>query len=195
MKTQHSHSEFTLNLNQVKLIYNTPSNFRDRVLIKTLYFAGLRRFEAGNLRVSDVDFELNRIVVVKGKGAKLRVIPIIDMDFKADLKHLIGERRDGFIFESQKGGQLSVRQINHIVAKAGKDAKITHPNPNEKWINPHLFRHSIVRHLKSMGFQAEWLQNFCGHSSIKTTMDTYGTLGIDEMQEIAAKKFLLIENK
>lgn len=144
MKTQHSHSEFTLNVNQVKQIYNTPSNFRDRVLIKTLYFAGLRRFEAGNLRVSDVDFGLNRIVVEKGKGAKLRIVPIIDMDYKADLKHLIGARRDGYIFESQKQGKLSVRQINHIVALAGKKANITHPNPNEKWINTSSFPLSDV---------------------------------------------------
>jgi len=157
MKTQHSHSEFTLSVNQVKQIYNTPSNFRDRVLIKTLYYGGLRRFEAGNLKVSDIDFELNRIVVEKGKGAKLRVLPIIDDDYKADLKHLIGSRRDGFVFESQKQGQLSVRQINHIVAKAGKDANITHPNPNEKWINPHLFRHSIIRHYETNVTQCHFM--------------------------------------
>ncbi len=195
MKTQHKHSEFTLSINQVKQIYNTPSNFRDRVLIKTLYYAGLRRFEAGNLKVSDVDFELKRIVVQEGKGKKMRVVPIIDDDYKADLKHLIGNRRDGPVFLSQKEGQLSVRQINHIVAKAGKKAGITHPNPHEKWINPHLFRHSIIRHLKSLGFQAEWLQNFAGHSSITTTMDTYGTLSVNEMQDIANKKLLLIDNK
>ncbi len=195
MKTQHKHSEFTLNVNQVKQIYNAPSNFRDRVLIKTLYYAGLRRFEAGNLRIVDIDMKLNRIVVEKGKGMKMRIVPIIDMDYKADLRHLIGNRKDGFVFESQKRNQLSVRQINHIVSLAGKKAGITHPNPHEKYINPHLFRHSIIRHLKSMGFQAEWLQNFAGHSSITTTMDTYGTLGIEEMQEIANKKLLMIEGK
>ena len=195
MKTQHKHSEFTLSVNQVKAIYNTPANFRDRVLIKTLYYAGLRRFEASDLKVHDIDFGLNRIVVIKGKGAKMRVVPIIDMDYKADLKHLINNKREGYVFESQKGNKLSVRQINHIVEIAGKKAGVTHPNPNEKHINPHLFRHSIIRHLKSMGFQAEWLQNFAGHNSITTTMDTYGTLGIEEMQEIANKKLLLIENK
>ena len=195
MKTQHKHSEFTLSVNQVKQIYNAPSNFRDRVLIKTLYYAGLRRFEASELKVPDIDFNLNRIVVVKGKGNKMRIVPIIDMDYKADLKHLIGERREGYVFVSIKGGKVSVRQINHIVEFAGKKANITHPNPHQKHINPHLFRHSIIRHLKSLGFQAEWLQNFAGHNSITTTMDTYGTLGIEEMQEIANKKLLLIENK
>ena len=40
---------------------------------------------------------------------------------------------------------------------------------------------------KSKGFSAEWIQNFLGHKSYKTTMDMYGTLSIDEMQEIAAR--------
>jgi len=71
METQHKHSEFTLSVNQVKEIYNTPTNFRDRVLIKTLYYGGLRRFEAANLNVNDIDMGLNRIVVVKGKGMKI----------------------------------------------------------------------------------------------------------------------------
>jgi integrase len=43
--------------------------------------------------------------------------------------------------------------------------------------------------LKSKGFTAEWIQNFLGHQSYKTTMDMYGTISIDEMQEIAAQKF------
>jgi integrase len=38
---------------------------------------------------------------------------------------------------------------------------------------------------KSKGFTAEWVQNFLGHQSYKTTMDMYGTISIDEMQEVA----------
>lgn len=32
------------------------------------------------------------------------------------------------------------------------------------------------------------MQNFLGHESYKTTMDMYGTMSIDEMQEVAARK-------
>jgi hypothetical protein len=32
------------------------------------------------------------------------------------------------------------------------------------------------------------MQNFFGHSSIKTTMDNYATLSIGEMQQIIASK-------
>jgi integrase len=51
-----------------------------------------------------------------------------------------------------------------------------------------LFRHSIARHLKSAGYQAEFIQKFLGHQSIKTTMDIYGALSLLEMQQqIAAR--------
>lgn len=55
-------------------------------------------------------------------------------------------------------------------------------------MNPHIFRHSIARYLKGIGLGGEWAQHFLGHSSIKTTMDTYGTISIDEMQEVAARE-------
>ncbi len=53
-----------------------------------------------------------------------------------------------------------------------------------KTINPHIFRHSIARYLKSRGFSAEWIQNFLGHASYKL----YGTISIDEMQDEAERK-------
>ncbi|MFX0139898.1 MAG: tyrosine-type recombinase/integrase, partial [Candidatus Hodarchaeota archaeon] len=64
-------------------------------------------------------------------------------------------------------------------------AGIKNPNPRLKHINPHIFRHSIARYLKNKGFSVEWIQNFLGHASYKTTMDMYGTLSIDEMQQEA----------
>jgi len=52
-------------------------------------------------------------------------------------------------------------------------AGIDNPNPRLAHLNPHIFRHSIARWLKSRGFSAEWIQNFLGHQSYKTTMDMY----------------------
>ena len=42
--------------------------------------------------------------------------------------------------------------------------------------------------MKYKGFSAEWIQNFLGHASYKTTMDMYGTLSIDEMQQEVEKR-------
>jgi site-specific recombinase XerD len=72
--------------------------------------------------------------------------------------------------------------------KVGESSSIENPHPGRRHLNPHIFRHSIARFLKSKGFSAEWIQNFLGHESHKTTVDMYGTISIDEMQEIAERK-------
>ena len=178
---------YHLKPSEVKKIIHAANSFRDRCLIKALFWAGLRREEAAQLDIRSIDFERKRITVT-GKGNKVRVVPIINDEFLSDLKYLIGPRTKGFVFcyGSDKG--LSLRAVNKIVTQAGERAGIINPNPGLKHINPHLFRHSIARFLKSQGFSAEWIQNFLGHASFKTTMDMYGTISIDEMQEEANKR-------
>ena len=51
-----------------------------------------------------------------------------------------------------------------------------------------ILRHSISRWLKQQRFPAEWIKNCLGHESYKTTMDVYGTISIEEMQELAEQK-------
>ena len=82
---------------------------------------------------------------------------------------------------------MSLRSVNRIVSNLGDQVGIVNPNPRLTHLNPHLFRHSIARFLKSKRFSAEWIQNFLGHESYQTTMDMYGTLSIDEMQEVAKR--------
>ncbi|MFC1944119.1 tyrosine-type recombinase/integrase, partial [Chloroflexota bacterium] len=52
--------------------------FRDLVLIETACKTGLRRSELANLRVRDINFDNRRLKVVSGKGAKDRVIPLLN---------------------------------------------------------------------------------------------------------------------
>jgi site-specific recombinase XerD len=187
MKQQMKASAYHLKPSEIKKLLLATINFRDRCLIKALYWLGLRRKEATILDVRDIDFERKR-VTVRGKGEKTRIVPVIDDEFLSDLKHLIGDRKEGPVFLSNQGKQLSIRIINHIVENTGQSANISNPNPHRKHLNPHLLRHSISRFLKSKGFSTEWIQNFLGHDSYKTTMDMYGTISIDEMQEIAERK-------
>src|SRR5919106_5071769 len=71
------------------------TNFRDRCLIKTLWWLGVRRSELIHLDVRDLDVERKRVTVQEGKGGKTRVIPIIDDEYLSDLLILIGNRKTG----------------------------------------------------------------------------------------------------
>ena len=186
-KHQLPASAYHLKPSDVRKLLLSANNFRDRCLIKTLWWLGVRRSELIHLDVRDFDEERKRITVRKGKGGKTRIIPIINDEYLSDLLILIGGRKTGPIFLSNRNCAMSLRSVNRIVATLGVQAGISNPNPRLTHLNPHLFRHSIARFLKSKRFSAEWIQNFLGHESYKTTMDMYGTLSIDEMQEVAER--------
>ncbi len=188
MKQQMRASAYHLKPADIKKLMIAATNFRDRCIIKTLWWLGLRRHELISLDVRDIDFARKRVTIRQGKGGKTRIIPIIDDEYLSDLTHHIGDRTTGPVFISNHNKPLSLRLVNHIVERIGKRAQVTNPNPRLKHLNPHIFRHSSARFLKSKGFSAEWIQNFLGHQSYKTTMDMYGTISIDEMQEVAARK-------
>ncbi|MEK7561056.1 MAG: tyrosine-type recombinase/integrase [Patescibacteria group bacterium] len=178
MKEQMKPSAYHLKPAEVKKLIVSTDNFRDRCMVKSLWWLGLRRKELVELDVRDIDFERKRVTVRQGKGEKTRLVPIIDEELVGDLKHLMGGRKSGPVFLSSRGAQLTTRAVNYIVEQVGKRAGISHPRPGRDIVNPHIFRHSIARFLKSKGFTAEWIQNFLGHQSYKTTMDMYGTIGV-----------------
>jgi integrase/recombinase XerD len=57
---------------------NLPSGVRDRALLEMLYSTGLRRMEAANLAVHDIDFNRRLVGVREGKGRRDRVVPVGD---------------------------------------------------------------------------------------------------------------------
>jgi integrase/recombinase XerD len=156
-----------------ELIYAVSNNPRDRCIIKLLAYTGMRREELQALDVQDVDFDRSLIIIRKGKFGKARTVPVAK-DVLGDLKFLIGERLKGPLFASQKSERISLRQINEIVAKAGRLANIKNPNPKRRHINPHLLRHSFSRNFLKAGGRLEVLMQLLGHASIRTTIDTYG---------------------
>ncbi len=158
-------SAYHLKPSDLRKLLLTASNFRDRCPIKTLWWLGVRRSELINLDVRDVDVERKRVTIQKGKGGKTRVIPIINDEYLRDLLLLIGSRKTGPIFLSNRHRGMAPRSVNHIVATLGAQAGVANPNPRLSHLNPHLFRHSIARFLKSKRFSAEWIQNFLGHES------------------------------
>ena len=158
IKYQQKAAAYPLPLKDIKKLFLATSqsysvhSFRDRCLLKTLFWAGLRREEVTKLDVRDIDFERKRIKV-NGKGGKVRIVPIIDEEFLSDLNHWIGKSAEGLVF-GLYGKPLSLRAINYITQRAGERAGVKNPNPRLSHINPHIFRHSIARYLKSKGFSA-----------------------------------------
>ena len=176
-----SNAMYYLNREQLERLIQAGKNERDRLILRTFVETGMRRFELAALRIEDLDRENSFIRVMKGKGQKTRIIPLTIVLMKG-LTGLTGYRESGFLFESRNGGALSLRQINRIVAEAGMLARIHNPNPKQRNITCHLLRHSFARMWKEKSGDIEILSLLMGHSSVKTTYDSYARFGIDDIK-------------
>ena len=151
-----------------------------RLMACLLYGAGLRVLECCRLRVQDVDFAANRILVRGGKGDKDRVTMLPAMT-KAELAtHLEAARAQHVddvaavfpatrIYRDRVTGQLrrhhlheSVlqRAVKHAVRQAGM----------AKRASPHTLRHSFATHLLEDGHDIRTVQELLGHRDVSTTM-------------------------
>jgi len=190
VKKSHSRSQFHLSEEQIKILIKHTEKLRDKVIIKILAYCGLRRFELAKIKIEDIDFNTNKIVI-QGKKNIYRLATIFSDQLLEDLKlyihYVLQNSKQGYLFPAvsslNTAGHISTTEINRVVAKAGKRAQLHNPNPELKNINPHILRHSCARILKDRGLSLEVVQRVLGHLSFKTTMDLYGTKSISEMDE------------
>lgn len=175
---------YYLSMDEVNKIIEYAKNHRDRIVIKILGRTGMRRFELCNLRIKDVDFEKNSIYISRAKNNKPRSVPI-DPDTLQDIKFYIGSRRSGRLIQSHNKASdgLDESRVNAIVSNTAKRAGVSNPDPTKEAVNPHMFRHSFIRHLIKEGVPPNYVQQLAGHSDIRTTLQMYGIPSFKDLQE------------
>lgn len=177
-KRQLKPGQFTLNPVQVARIINSAESPRDRLIIKLLALAGLRRAEVAALAFENIDLDHGRLVI-EGKGGKTRHIPL-PLDLIQELVFWTN-KKSGYLFPGRSGGTLHPVTINGVLMRAAFIAGIKNPDPQKKNLNPHCLRHSYARTLKNRGVSLEALGAVLGHSSARMTIDHYGLKSSDEI--------------
>src|SRR5260370_19032849 len=90
---------------EIRLFYQAVwhcRNFEDMVLIKTLFYTGVRVSELVSIRLDEVDVERCQIRITQGKGSKDRQVPF-PHSFRELLALHIGQMRKkgaAYLFES-----------------------------------------------------------------------------------------------
>ena len=141
---------------------------RDAAVLGLLYGSGLRISEALSLKRKDIPAPgAGDVLVVKGKGNKERMVPVLPQVLKlvADYDALCpyDPGRDGPMFIGARGGPLSPRIVQLAMARLrgalGLPATAT----------PHALRHSFASHLLARGGDLRAIQELLGHASLSTT--------------------------
>lgn len=178
---QAKNAEFHLSPQELQQLIDNAHSLRDRLILSLFVYTGLRRAELQKLRASDVDQPRRRLLIRCGKGGKQRIVFLTDA-LISDLEEYVGANR-GFLFCGRGEKAMSLRNINYIVSRTAERAGIQTPNPRYASVGPHLLRHSFARNWKRAGGSLESLQKILGHSSLKTTLDIYGTESQTETEE------------
>ena len=182
----HIISDDTINMMLNVIDRTKPLGERNYIIIDLLYSCGLRVSELCNLKLNDIDFFSNSIIVKSGKGSKDRYL-VLHEKLVEELKDYITHARNRLLAGSKdednrhllinyKGTTLTPRGVrkilNTIMDKTGETYKIT----------PHMLRHSCATVLLNGGMDLRSVQEILGHSMLSTTQ-IYTDVAIDDIKD------------
>ena len=150
------------------------SNIQHQIMLRLLFFAGIRVSELTRIEVGDVDLTASKIFIDDGKGHKDRFVLFPDtfrLTLQTYIRSVPGRTQQRYLFESSRKTKYSTRQVQRIVKEYGAVAEIS------KKVHPHLFRHQILSWLTTQGLSDSQIQLISGHSS-KKSLELYQHLSL-----------------
>ena len=154
-----------LNRSELKALFVAPRLLKHRIILALIYSAGLRRQEAINLKITDIDFERKTIHIRQSKYKKDRVVPLSEYISIGLKKYLDNEKPYNYLFNGKEAdGRYNINGLSWVMREALKRAGI------KKQVNLHSLRHSYATHLLEEGVNIVTLKELLGHAEISTTM-------------------------
>ncbi len=129
----------------------------DKIIILLLYSLGLRICELSNLKKTDIQ---NDWIYVKGKGNKVRQIPLLPQIKNEVLNYLNDNYKKVYIFE-KNNKKLNENQLRYRVNKIFKEIGLK--------VTPHQLRHSFATDLLNSGARITDVSQLLGHNSLEST--------------------------
>lgn len=153
---------------------------RDLFFLILMYDTGARAQEMLNLKVGDMNIgENNPYVIVTGKGAKTRLVPIMEKTcrhFEAYRRrfHPSGNMDEYLFYVDRKGERkkMSIDNVEKFVARYGRKAR-EQSNEVPEHLYPHMWRHSRSMHLYRNGMPLPLVAEWLGHAKMDTTKKFY----------------------
>lgn len=152
-------------------------NFADMVLIKTLFYTGVRVGELVAIRLDEVDVDHCQIRITQGKGGKDRQVPFPHSFRELLALHIEQMRVKGaiYLFESLRKHRYTDRGVRKILARYAAQAGIT------RSMSPHKWRHFLFTWLKKEGIDDALIQPYSGHAT-RQSLEIYSRLSLADAQ-------------
>jgi integrase/recombinase XerD len=142
---------------------------RDRAILELLYSTGIRRLELVNLNVSDYAPERSELTIIRGKGAKDRLVPVgeyaaayLGLYLQLVRPWQAAPDEPALFVSVHHGRRLCKYSLNSIVKKIAARSGIA------RRVSPHTLRHSMATHLLRNGADIRHVQAILGHASLES---------------------------
>lgn len=148
-----------------------PLDFRNRALIELLFATGMRVSECAQLRLSQIQWDV-QLILVHGKGNKDRYVPFGNYAKQTLQKYLRDCRTPlmeqyhqdhQVVFVNHYGKPITSEGIEYILNQVVKKSSL------KMKIHPHMLRHTFATAMLDNGADIRSVQELLGHASLSTT--------------------------
>lgn len=152
-------------------VLDRGNDIQHSLMIRLLFYSGMRVSELCNTQISDVDLESCRIRVNQGKGKKDRTV-LFGRSFSVALRtHIASHTDNRWLFQTRRHTRYSTRRIQQLVSAYAEKAGVK--------ATPHTFRHQAITWLtRHSGLCDAELQLLTGHSK-RETLAIYQHIALD----------------
>ena len=120
-----------------------------------------------------------RAVFSTPKSHQVRSVPIPRFLVDELAQHVAGQNPDDFVFTSPRGGLLRLQNFRHTVFdRAARTTGLDR-------LTPHGLRHTAASLAITSGADVKVVEQMLGHASATMTLDLYGHLYGDRLDEVA----------
>lgn len=151
--------QFIQILNELPRIFSDA--FHAEIILKVMFYSGLRKSEMINLKRKDIDLEECQITVRNTKSNRDNKI-LFPVSLRASIIAYFNNAP-----EKENAFNLSPRKIWYIFEKLNEVSTL------KIKIHPHTFRHSACTHYCNTSNDLKKIQAQMRHTDIKTTMQYY----------------------
>lgn len=140
---------------------------RDQLLLRLMADLGLRVGEVVALDAGDVSLPRGQglaVLTLRGKGGKLRQLPLPPQLAELVRRYLRTLPADGPLFPGRQGGRLTTKAVRDLLKRLARAAGL---DPRE--IHPHRLRHTCATELLRDGAPVTHVAALLGHARLDVT--------------------------
>jgi len=155
-----------LTFSNMSFAMREPRQMNLKLVLDLCYGLALRRSEALNVKLNDVNFDQRIIHVRQGKNYKDRFVPMSGKIYE-NLQTYVYQYRRTFTKRPEylyPFGKNTIAEALNLLVKYSACPSLKAKNPS-----PHTLRHSIATHLLKNGMDIERIARFLGHSTLEST--------------------------